>query len=171
MRQAASGLSADRDGPDTQFGGLHPQDLRRLLGQVGQEEGRADEGGGTEVLLHSKQTLRPGLCPDGKVDHSHVPGDLGDRDAADEALAHPEAVQHQVAGPEAVGVQGPRAHLAPQRDVGLGQADVGGAAGGAGGGLDLDDVRHVRRSVLTQRRLRREAVAQILLLGEREIAQ
>ncbi|WFN92736.1 hypothetical protein [Gordonia sihwensis] len=169
--QSAARLAADADAADAQFGGGHTDDVRRLFGEVGEEVGRADERLRTLVGLYAQQTLGTGLRADRDVDDAHVPGDLDHREPAHEAFAHAESVQHAVARPEAVGVQGPGAEFAPDRDVRFGEADVRRAAGGARRRLDLDDLRHRRRHVRAERRMLRQTVPELLLLGEGEIGQ
>ncbi|MNR17709.1 hypothetical protein D3C85_1343880 [compost metagenome] len=71
----------------------------------------------------------------------------------------------------AAGKEAARRDLRPGLAVGAGQADIGRTAGRSRRGLDLDDLGHGCSPVQAEQRSRAEALAQLLLAGEREAGE
>src|SRR6476646_1102724 len=74
-------------------------------------------------------------------------------------------------GTEPIREESARAHRVPDTDVSTGSRDESRDTGGPGRGLDLDDLRRVGGEVRSERRLGTEALADLLLCGERQAFQ
>ena len=125
--------------PGAQPGEVGPQ-LLGPLGEVQEVAGGAADGGHREVLEHHDLPLGVSAGDGDDGGAQRLRAVVGPQAAGEEAVA--VGVLDHVAPVQAAGREGPHHHLGPDVQVTLGVGHHGGLAGGAGGGVQADDLLH-----------------------------